>query len=251
MAEAYEKTEAPTPRRRAAARRDGHVARSGDLVAAAVVLAALVLLQTTGPKLLAAFRELLKAALSQPATAMTTADVANFTKSLSLALLPLFVGVILVALAANLLQFGFLLRWPARFDALDMSKGWERLFSPRSRVRLLMDLIKIALVAWLASSLLRQLFGRIVALQQVDAATAMTSGAGIALGAALRIAVLLLTLGVLDYAYQRWQHERDLRMTRREIKDELRQAEGDPQIKRIRRGGLFALTNPTQQGGNK
>jgi flagellar biosynthetic protein FlhB len=92
-------------------------------------------------------------------------------------------------------------------------------------VRLMMDLLKIALVAWLAVSLLRQLFGRIVVLQQQDVGVAFASGAAIVHGTALRIAVLLLTLGVLDFAYQRWQHERDLRMTRQEIKDELRQTE--------------------------
>src|SRR5688572_28286641 len=155
MAEAFEKTEAPTPRRRAEARRDGQVARSGDLVAAAVLLAALVLLQTSGPKVIAAFRELLTTSLSQPAEEMTTAGAAHFTKSIGLALAPLLAGVVIVAVIANLLQFGFLFRSPFRADALDISKGWERVFSPRSRVRLLMDLIKLTLVAWLACSLLR------------------------------------------------------------------------------------------------
>src|SRR5688500_1986695 len=131
MAEAYEKTEAPTPRRRAEARRDGQVARSGDLVAAAVLLAALVLVQTSGEEAVAAFRELVAASLSAPAEAMTTADAVRFTKSLSVALLPLAAGVVVVAVVANALQFGFLWRMPYRGDALDMSKGWQRMFSPR------------------------------------------------------------------------------------------------------------------------
>jgi flagellar biosynthetic protein FlhB len=225
MAEAYEKTEAPTPRKRKDARRDGQVARSADLVSASVLLAALMLMQVTGPKLLAAFRELLTSSLSQPSVVATTSWPGDCTKSIGYALLPMLGGVIVVAMIANLLQFGFLLRWPARADALDMGKGWQRMWSPRSRVRLLMDLLKLALVAWLTTSLLRQLFGRIVSLQQVDATAALSTGASLVHGTALRIAVLLLTLAVLDFAYQRWQHERDLRMTRQEIKDELRQTE--------------------------
>ena len=176
---------------------------------------------------------------------------ANFTKSIGLALLPLLAGVVVVAIMANLLQFGFLFRSPFRADAIDISKGWERVFSPRSRVRLLMDLVKLALVAWLACALLKQCFSRIVLLQQMDTTSAFASGAAIVHGTALRIAILLFTLAVLDYAYQRWQHERDLRMTRREIKDELRQMEGDPQVKRIRRGGLFELATATHQGGHQ
>jgi flagellar biosynthesis protein FlhB len=116
-------------------------------------------------------------------------------------------------------------------------------------MRVLIDLIKLAAVAWLGYSLLRQSFDRIVALQQFDIAAAFAAGASIVYGLSLRIGVLLLTLGVLDYAYQRWQHERDLLMTPREIKDELRQMEGNPEVKRVRRGMLSPLT-PNRQGGN-
>src|SRR5688500_5930975 len=161
MAEAYEKTEAPTPRRRAEARRDGQVARSTDLVAAAVLLSALVLLQATGPKVIAAFRALLTTTLSSQAEQVTTSGLIDFGKSLGFAMLPLLAGLVIVAILANLLQFGFLTRSPWRPDAIDVSKGWQRIFSPRSRVRLLMDLLKLSLVAWLAWSLLQQCFGRI------------------------------------------------------------------------------------------
>jgi flagellar biosynthetic protein FlhB len=221
MAEAWEKTEAPTPRRRAEARRQGQVARSTDLVAAAVLLSALLLLQVSGPKLIAAFRQLLTTSLSQPAISVG----GDWAPPILLALLPLFIAIVLIAAVVNVLQFGFLARWPARADGFDLSKGWQRIFSSRSCVRLMMDLLKLALVAWLTTSLLRQLFGRIVALQQLEPAAALSAGGSFVFGAAMRIAILLLTLSVLDFAYQRWQHERDLRMTRRELKDELRETE--------------------------
>src|SRR4029077_8850467 len=93
-------------------------------------------------------------------------------------------------------------------------------------------LIVVALIGW---SLVRQCAGQIVSLQQLGASGAFAAGMALVFGIVLRISILLLTLGALDYGYQRWRHERELRMTPREIKDELRQMEGDPTAKRNRR----------------
>ncbi len=235
MAETYEKTQAPTPRRRAEARRRGQVARSVDLVSAAVLLAAIALMQWAGPALLGALRTFLSQSLSQSATPTNWSDVVGVGALLARALAWLLAGVMVVAIVANVLQFGFLFRWPHNEDALDIGKGFERVFSARSRTKVVIDTLKLLIVVLIGWSLIRQTADRIVGLQQLDAAKSLAAGMGLVFGVALRIGVLLLTLGVLDFTYQRWRHERDLRMTPREVKDELRQMEGSPETKRHRR----------------
>jgi flagellar biosynthetic protein FlhB len=140
-----------------------------------------------------------------------------------------------VAMVANVLQFGFLFRLPHNEDALDIGKGIERLFSTKSRAKVLIDVAKLIVVTLIGWSLVRQCADQIVSLQQLDASASFAAGMALVFGIVLRISVLLLTLGALDYGYQRWRHERELRMTPREIKDELRQMEGDPTAKRNRR----------------
>ncbi len=235
MTETYEKTQAPTPRRRAEARRRGQVARSSDLVSAAVLLTAIALMQWTGPALVAALRQFATQSLSTPASPLAWSDLTVVGAALASAFAWLLAGVLVIAVVGNVMQFGFLFRMPHNEDALDIGKGFERLFSSQSRARVLVDLVKLFVVALIGWSLVRQCADRIVALQQLDAAMSFAAGMGLVFGIALRIGVLLLTLGALDCGYQRWRHERELRMTPREVKDELRQMEGDPQAKRNRK----------------
>lgn len=235
MAEAHEKTQAPTARKRAEARQRGQVARSADLVSAAVVLTAIALMQVTGLRLVNALREFTSQTLFHPSGGVTMADVFSVVAAIGRALAMLLIGVMVVGVVGNLLQFGFLFRLPGNEDALDMAKGWARITSPKSRVRMIADLLKLTVVALLGWSLLKQCADRIVTLQQLEVLPSFAVGMSLVFGIAMRLGVLLLTLGVLDYAYQRWQHERDLRMTPREVKDELRQMEGNPETKRNRR----------------
>src|SRR5439155_26883425 len=140
------------------------------------------------------------------------------------ALLPLLLALIAAAVVGNLLQVGFFFRPKLDFEAINIGKGMERLFSRKSLAALAMNVVKLALVTWLAYSLIRNSAARIVELEQMLPAVAWSLGAALLIGVLWRIALLLLALGVVDYFYQRRQHERDLRMTRREVRDELRQA---------------------------
>ena len=239
MADDYaDKTETPTPKRRADARRDGQIARSADLTAAIVLIAALMAAQMTGGKLVSAMKSMLASGLSLQPIGM------NDLATVGVALLPFLIALIAAVLLINLLQVGFFFRPRLRFDAIDPGKGAERIFSRKSLARFAIDALKLALVAWLAYSTIRNAVSRIVALEQLEPGTAWSAGVAIVGGILWRIAVLLLVLGVLDYAYQRWQHERDLRMTRREVRDELRQMES-PARRRI---NPFA-TLANQKGG--
>ena len=225
--ETGDKTEAPTPKRRQQAAEQGQIARSPDLVAAALVVGSMLL------------REMLS-----PASFADTNDrdvLHGILRALIVvgrALLPLFVGLVLIALAGNLLQVGIrpnLARLRPNLAALSPFKGLGRIFGGRGPAHAAMGLLKFVAIAFVAYTALRDRMPQIVAAPRLGFYQVFLLGGQIVYAVALRIGVALLILAILDYLYQRWQLERELKMTKQEVKDEMRSMEGDPKIKQRRR----------------
>lgn len=244
MAEEFgDKTEAPTPRRREEAREQGQIARSPDLSAAILLLGFLLLMNSFGQGLVQALRVLLQELLSAPVLCDFDVHKAGsiLVRCIALAggaLAPLLLGGLLIGVAVNLLQVGFYLngkRLQPKLGALNPLNGAARLVKPENWVHLLMNILKIALVGVVAWSAVRGRLDQIVATQQLEFAQAFSLGCSIVYAVGLRLAVLLLVLALIDYGYQRYRHERELRMTKQEIKEEMRRMEGDPKIKQRRR----------------
>lgn len=153
-------------------------------------------------------------------------------------LMPIFGLLLLTAVLVNVAQVGFIFL-PSKigFDIsrLDPLKGLGRLFSISSAARLVFGLVKIAVIGAVA-------FVSLYA--EADAIFGLTSLALPQIAAYLihilfwtmvKIGVALLVLAILEYAFQRWKHEQDLRMTSQEVREEMRNLEGDPQIVARRR----------------
>lgn len=239
-----DKTEAPTPRRREEAREQGQVARSPDLAAAVLLLGAMFLLKWTGTDLAAALRVLVEETLSPGAFADADAGQAlhGLLRAVLLAgrgLAPLLVGLVVLSIVVNVAQVGFVFnaaRLQPNLAALNPFKGLGSLFGggqgPAKALLGLAKMLVLALVAW---SAVADRIGPIVAAQQLDYLQIFGLGADVVYAVGLRVGVALLVLAVLDYAWQRWQLERKLRMTKQEVKEEMRRMEGDPKIKQRRR----------------
>lgn len=240
-ANADEKTEAPTPRRRQEARGRGQVPRSQDLTAVLILLTALLLLRWYGPAL---FRQLV--ALVADGLGEHLAEAPLWPPSSDYRLVgwmlsivwpfPLLVAV--VALAASIGQVGWFLSFEplkphlARLNPLN---GFGRLFSMRSWFQLVINLGKLLLVTLIVWMTLRKRAGEILIIGQLPLEALLSHSCMLVYDLGLRLCLLLLVLAVLDYAYQRYQHERDLRMTKQEVKDEFKNMEGDPAIRQRRR----------------
>lgn len=244
MAEDFDdKTEAPTQRRREEAREQGQVARSPDLSAAVLLLAFILLLKAFGGGLMDALRALVLHLFS--GDSFRDLGVASLGSGLVppllgvvAALAPLLAGATLVAIAVNLAQVGFHLtaaRLKPNLGALDPIKGLGRLFKIEGLAHLVMNLLKLALCGALGWSVAVGRLDQVVASQDRDVLPAFALACTIVYKVALYIALLLLVLAVIDYGFQRWRHERQLRMSKREIKEELRRMEGDPKVKQRRR----------------
>ena len=239
-----DRTEAATPRRREQARERGEVAQSRDFTSALVIAAALAIavstLGTDFTRLLAfEARGLWGGARIQPGSLHDYhALFLYLLREISLvALVPACV-MLLVAGAGPFLQIGPLFSTKAlafRGERIDPVKGLRRVFSPAKLFDLAKSLLKlaavIASVAWVLSGsahLLAGLVGEpvsqlLLVLRKLSIHVTLAT-----LGA-------LVVIALLDYSWVRWQHERKLKMTRREVRDELRDREGSPELRaRIR-----------------
>lgn len=254
MAEfADEKTEAPTLRRREEARRQGQVARSSDLTAAVLLLAGVGLLKWFGLDVLTALQLCLTDLLGPDSMANVGTDFAwqhslHLLAAVGISLLPIAAGMVAVAVAINLAQVGFhvnFARVTPNLEMLNPARGFGRIFAAPNAMHLAMGLLKIGLVAWLTYTAIAGRLTQIVGLQQVTFAQVLVFGGDIVVAIAWRVGGLLLVLGLLDYGYQRYRHERDLRMTRREVKEEMKQMEGDPRIRRRRMLSPTPAPTPT------
>jgi flagellar biosynthetic protein FlhB len=101
-------------------------------------------------------------------------------------------------------------------------------------VKSAIDPVKVVIVVTVTAFTMMQYGEEIIVLPYLAPMQALGRAGWMMFDLALRVAAVLLTLGIIDYFYQRWKHNRDLRMTRQQVKDEMRQAEGDPEVKRRR-----------------
>ncbi|MCK6485521.1 MAG: flagellar biosynthesis protein FlhB [Phycisphaerae bacterium] len=242
-AEHGEKTEAPTPRRRQEARERGQVARSTELTAAAMLVGGLLALRLFGPMSVEALHGMLSAVLSDGAPAATRADdltrvTALSLRAMALAAAPIMLALVVLSVVANMTQTGPLVSWhPLRpqWSRINPLAGVSRLFSLRSAVQLAVNLMKLALVGYVAYDAIRSDMPLILAAVEAQHGTLLSLMASMCFSLGIKIAVLLLGLALLDFGYHRWQHERDLRMTKDEVKEEMKRMEGDPLLKHRRR----------------
>ena len=269
-----DKTEAPTEHRRAEARRAGHVARSTDLSAAGLMLAAACVLAMFSTSLIQACGQMLHQSLHKAGPLNINRDwVTQRAVDLSVwvaqnALPPILV-LMACALAVNLLQVGFLYSPDVvepNLSRLSPFQGVRRIVSLRSLARLGFSLGKVLLVMAVACWSIARLLPEFLGLAGLRWHAASDSGvfrdsgpiwmivgtirgSGIRLAFALAAALLLLAL--LDFAFQKWTFERELRMSRDELREELKNIDGDPLLRQRRREArrrLAQISGPRVEG---
>ena len=240
-ADADERTEPPTPRRRREARGEGQVARSQDLTAAALILTAFLALALLGPTIWFGLLAVTKTALTLE-SGVRLDDVLVFAGAAALKIfkcLGPFLLVLFFAMLAVLLgQIGFLFTWKPLTPSLSKINpisGFKRLFSIRSVMLAVINFGKLLVVGLVAYLTVSGYASAIVYAFTFGHGEVFRLGSRLVFQLSMRLGVVLLILALLDYAWQRHRHERDLRMTKQEVKDELRSMEGSPEVRRRQR----------------
>lgn len=230
------RTEPATPRRREEARRRGQVAKSHDLASAVVVTGSTLALAAFGSAMVGGFVAALKVSLSglhaaEPGGLM--AGLGSTAASFGWSAMPLVACILGAGILAHLLQTGPM--WSSEpllpsAQRLDPAQGIARLFSARTFVRVLLGLLKAAaLTAVLAWTLWSERAGLL------GEAPAGSAASRLAFVLGLRLSFVLLALAAADWLFQKIQHERELRMSREEVREEMRRFEGDPRLRDRRR----------------
>lgn len=238
-----ERTEAPSGKRLSEARNRGQVARSMELNGAAALLVGLWLLTGPGASLVTTIRSILVTTLTHlPRETFTGAQVRALLFNYGLQVAPnlgvILAGLLVTGVVVTVGQIGLLLTSEKPFfdlNRVNPLNGLKRLFSTQGLIELGRSLLKLGVVAGLAYAYWNGHTTDVLLLGQLSLNDAVTHAVSLALGLAWQVASVYLVIGVADYAYQRWNLMRTLRMTKEEVKEEAKQQEGDPVIKgRIR-----------------
>jgi len=238
-----ERTEQATPKRLEEARKKGQVPRSTELSTAAVCIGAAVAIYTLGRMAAGQFADFMHDSLSlSPARVMESASLwPALRESAARALwiiLPMLGATFCAALAAPIAIGGWNFSGEAmvpQFSRLNPATGIGRVFSTRGLVELGKGLAKVAVVALIAYVLLKGMTPQMMGLSAEPLNGAIGHAAALAGYALLVLACGLAVIAAVDVPYQLWQHSRDLRMTREEVKEEYKESEGSPETRgRIR-----------------
>jgi len=236
---AEEKTEKATPKKRQDEREKGKVAKSQDVNTAFLLLFAFAIIAVFASFMKEQMLSLYSSAFTKyihwDITSETIMHIvfASISQLVKIAL-PVMIICIIAALAANLFQIGFLFTTePLKFDLnkINPIQGAKRIFSLRALVELLKSFLKIIFIGSITFTIiwLNKDDIMMLSLKNVDAAVQFFGRTTVVMGISATLALLFLS--ILDYIYQRYDYEKNIRMSKQDIKDEQKNIEGDPLIK--------------------
>lgn len=235
------RTEEPTEKKKTKAREKGQVARSQELGEDVVSLACFFLLSLLLPYIFGEFKEFTKFILNQVAH-IKFAEFTLYEIILQMLLvffktsLPVIITAFVVCIIANIAQIG----WKISFEPLkpDLKrilpipkKLLDRIFSKNSLEMLLKSVVKVVIVAYLAYRLISKEYPTLLLLPNMEILSGTVYILKVSYKLVMQIMVVLMIISIFDYYFQRKEHTKSLMMTKQEVKDEMRQTEGDPLIK--------------------
>jgi flagellar biosynthetic protein FlhB len=238
----HSKTEDPTDHRLQKAKEQGNVFQAQEMIT--------VLILTTGvacgvlgmPLFLDMLQEFTRRVLSRadmPVTILTLTPFVTTQLLPIITVLSLFASALVaVTLGTSIAQSG----WNITFEPLKPKlenisplKGFKRIFSIKGLFELVKAVLKIAVVGPIVYFLLAGHMNQIMGLPAVGLTEIIAQVGGLMTKLLVQMIIAFIILTVIDFAYQKWQYKEDLKMTKKEIKDEHKEREGDPQMKSRRR----------------
>ncbi|ELN2736450.1 flagellar biosynthesis protein FlhB [Pluralibacter gergoviae] len=238
-----DKTEAPTPQRLEKAREEGQIPRSRELTSLLILLVGVCVLWFGGESLARRLAALLALGLrfdhsivSDPN--LILGQIILLIKQAMLALTPLIVGVVIVALLGPMMLGGLLFSTKSlafKFDKLNPLPGIKRMFSAQTAAELVKAILKSVLVGCVAGAFVWSHWPEMMRLIAESPLTAMGNALNMVGLCALLVALGVIPMVAFDVFFQLFSHLKKLRMSRQDIRDEFKQSEGDPHVKgRIR-----------------
>jgi flagellar biosynthetic protein FlhB len=242
-----DKTEPATPKKLEDARKRGQVAVSREVPSVFILFMTLGVFFFLGGQMFQDLSDLMQGLLQNSIAVelhetSATELLSSVLGKVFWMLFPLTIAVLVAGIAANISQFGILFTVKPlvpRFSKMSPIRGLKRLFSLRSVVEVTKALFKILIIGVLAYATVQKHVARLPDLMQMAVLDILKFTGQVSLEICFYTFLALMVLAGLDYAYQRWQYENDLKMTKQEVKEELKHREGDPTVKaRIKRAQI-------------
>ncbi|MCG8685612.1 MAG: flagellar biosynthesis protein FlhB, partial [Desulfobacterales bacterium] len=159
-------------------------------------------------------------------------------KKMFLMCLPVFAAVYVVALISNVAQVGFAISWKAiepKMSKLNPINGFKQKFSSRAVVEFVKSLVKVGVISLVCYLVTKGTLSQIVKLYDNSVAQILLFLLIESFWIFIKVCLVMIVVALLDYAYQKWKFLDEQKMTKKEVKDERKQTEGDPAVKsRIR-----------------
>lgn len=238
-----DKTEAPTDKKRGDARKKGQLPNSRELTSVVILLTALGVFYFGGHWMFQRLSQFMKATFSNIGGVEFQIDTMSayfwsVFASGAITLAPVMGALMLAGVVGNVSQNGFLLTGETltpKLSKLNPLSGMKRLFSLKSLTELIKSILKILIIGTVSYLVVRKEMDAFPGLINLAVLDILAFISQVAFKTMLYTSLVMIIMAVADVAYQRWQHEKDLRMTKQEVKDEAKQQQGDPAVKaRIR-----------------
>ncbi|WP_243386877.1 flagellar biosynthesis protein FlhB [Bacillus kexueae] len=234
-----EKTEKATPKKRQEARKKGQVAKSADVNTAITLFFMFLALLFFGRYMLDLMLSLFRTTFSEYLfIELNEENVHMLFQTLmyqsAKMVAPMFVVAVIAGLVSNYMQVGFMFSTEPlkmKLEKINPIQGFKRIYSLRALVELLKSILKITFVGFVTFLVLYFQFDELLTLPQMSVGDAFVFLANLTLQMGLFASGALLFIAVLDYVYQKYDFEKNIRMSKQDIKDEFKKTEGDPLIK--------------------
>jgi flagellar biosynthesis protein FliR/FlhB len=243
---ADDKSERPTAKRLKDAREKGQVAKSADLTQSVMFLTAAALLSFVGPTLVEQLKAFMIESLNPKLIAnagdmnMLVTRIEYASTKFLLISLPFLIGLAVAAIAVNFAQLQGFLFVPAaltpKFTKLNPIAGLQNIFfKGKTYLELVKGLVKFASIFWLAYTTLKPSLRDLVVSSRLNIAGVATLGSKLMFSLLLKVGAVFVLFGAADFAIQKKMHTKGLMMSKEEVKQELKNQEGDPHVKHHRK----------------
>lgn len=240
FADTSDKTEKATPKKRSDLRKKGQVLQSRELPASLILLIMFLSIRIFGGNIYLGCSEIFNMFVSQNSeyNLQDPNEIMRLVTYVSLELLkmvaPFFIVAIIIGVLSSYIQIGFLFTFEPlkpKFSNLNPINGLKKMFSSRSLFELAKSIVKVILVSWVAWSSIQGEFTNMMKLMDLGVGQIAAYLIDTALSIAIKICFSLLIIAAVDYFFQWRKHEKEIRMSKQEIKEEYKQMEGSPEIK--------------------
>lgn len=241
-----DKTEEPTTKKLQDARKEGQVARSKELITSSSLMVLFVVLKLfvgfIGENFVNAYRKSFGGIdrIVGDGFTINTAEhiLSDSIQTIIITCLPIFSFAVIVSIVVNIFQ----VKWKItakpmmpKFSKLNPINGFKKLISKDKIVELLIEVIKIAIISYIAYNTLKNEWKTLLILYDMKLEQAILLIGNMVIDLGFKISMLFLIIGFGDLIYQKIKFKKEMRMTKQEVKDEFKNTEGDPQTKsRIR-----------------